>query len=102
MSLDSEINRIITKIRHSAGTVRTCSYSKEAQSVIEDNGRLLGFVMQQVLGTSPSRDELLRNCKVLDDYHFSKLETEVESVENLRKANRVLIASERVRIFSQG
>ena len=102
ISPDSEIDRIITKICHFADTIGTCSYSKKAQSVIEDIGRLLGFVMQQVSGTTPSRDELPGKRKVLGDYDFSKLETEVESLENLRKAKRALTASERVRISTPG
>lgn len=102
MSPDSEINRLMTKICHFAGMMKTGSYSKETQSVIEDIGRLLGFVMQQVSGTSPSRGELLSKRKILGEYDFSKLETEVESVENLRKAKRALTAFERIRMSSQG
>ena len=102
MGPDSEINRIMARVCHFAGKISVCRYSKDAQSVIEDLGRLLGLVMQQINATSPRRDELPRKRKTLCDYHYSNLETEVQSMESLGKAKRVLISSDRVRTSSQG
>ena len=102
MSPDPEINGIMARVCHFAGKTTTCRYSKDAQSVIEDLGRLLGLVMQQISATSPSRDELPRKRKILCDYHYSNLEIAVQSMENLAKAKRVLTSSDRVRTSSQG
>ena len=98
---DSEIDGIMARVCHFAGKITTCKYSKEAQSVIEDLGSLLGLVMQQISATSPRRDELPRKRKILCDYHYFKLETAVQSMENLRKAKRALTSSDRVRTSSQ-
>ena len=102
MTDDPEIERIIGKICHSASTMITSRHSKDALSLIEDIGRVLGLVMQNIGTTSLSRDELPRKRKTLCDYHYSELETEVQTREDLAKAKRVLTASERVRISNQG
>lgn len=102
LSYDSESKEILARICHSANKITTCRYSKEAQSVIEDIGRLLGLVMQHLSATSPSRDDLTRKRKVLCDYHYSELETAVQSMENLEKAKRVVTATHGVRVFNQG
>ena len=99
---DPEIERIMGKICHSASTMILSGHSKNAQSVIEDIGRLLGLVMQNSGATSLSRDELPRKRKLLCDYHYSELEAAVQTREDLAKAKRVLTASERVRICNQG
>ena len=101
-SRNLEIQRILARVCQFAGKITTHRYSKEAQSVIEDLGRLLGLMMQQINATSPRRDELPRKRKTLCDYHYFNLETEVQSMENLGKAKRVLISSDRVRTSSQG
>ena len=102
MGPNSEINRTMARVCHFAGKISTCRYSKDAQSVIEDLGRLLGLVMQEISATSPRRDELPRKRKTLCDYHYYNLETEVQSIENLGKAKRALTSSDRVRMSSQG
>ena len=99
--LDSE-TKIIARLFHFASKMTTCRYSKEAQSVIEEVGRLLGLVMQQVKAMSPTRNELPRKRKLLCDHHYSELETAVHLVENMGKAKRALTASERVRIRNKG
>lgn len=98
----AEFDEIVARICHSAATMITCSYSKDAQRIIEDIGRLLGLMMQQISATSPSRDDLLRKRKFLCDYDYSELETEVQSREDLAKAKRILTASGRVRIAERG
>ena len=102
MSPGSEINRIMARVCLSAGKISTCRYSADAQTVIEDLGRLLGLMMQQISATSLPRDELPRKRKTLCDYHYSNLETAVQSMENLGKAKRALTSSNRVRTSSQG
>jgi len=102
MGPDSEIKKIMARLCHFADKMTACRYSREAQSVIEDIGRLLGSVMQRISVTSPSRDDLPRKRKTLCDYHYSELETAVQSMENLGKAKRVLTASQRVQISNQG
>lgn len=102
LSSDSEIKEILARIYHFADKVTTCRYSKEAQSVIEDTGRLLGLVTQHLSATSPSRDELTRKRKIPSDYHYSELETAVQSMENLEKTKRVLAAAPGVRVSNQG
>ena len=97
-----EIEGIMRRIDHFARTMTPHRQSKTAQSVIEDIGRLLGLVMQYSGATSLSRDELPRKCKTLCDYHYSELETAVQTREDLAKAKRILTASERVRISSKG
>lgn len=97
-----EIQRILARVCQFAGKKTIRRYSQGAQSVIEDLGRLLGLVMQQLSATSPRRDELPRKRKVLSDYHYSNLETAVQSIENLGKAKRALTSSDRVRLSSQG
>ena len=101
---DPEIERMMGKICHFTST-RTrigAMHSKNAQSLIEDIGRLLGLVMQYSRATSLSRDELPRKRKKLCDYEYSQLETVVQTREDLAKAKRVLTASERVRISNKG
>ena len=102
LSFNSEIKNILARVCHFAETVKTCRYSKEAQSVIEDISKLLGLVMEQLSTMGPSRDELPMKRKGLCDYHYSEVETAVQSVDDLRKAKRALTASKRVRISSQG
>ena len=101
---DPEIERMMGKICHftSTRTMIGAMHSKNAQSLIEDIGRLLGLVMQYSGATSLSRDELPRRRKTLCDYQYSKLETVVQTREDLAKAKRVLTASERVRISNKG
>ena len=101
-SQNLEVERILARVYHFAGKITTHTYSQGAQSAIEDLGRLLGLVMQQISATSPRRDELPRKRKILCDYHYSNLETEVQSIEDLGKAKRVLTSSDRVRTSSQG
>ena len=98
----SEIERIMRRIDDFACTMTTHRTSKNAQSVIEDIGRLLGLGMQYSGATSLSRDDLPKKRKTLCDYHYSELETEVQTREDLTKAKRVLTASERVRISNKG
>ena len=102
MSPDLEIKKITARLCHLAGKITTCRYSQDAQSVIEDLGRLLGLVMQQISAMSPRRDELPRKRKTLCGYHYSHLETAVQSIENLGKAKRALTSSDRIRTSSQG
>ncbi len=102
MNHDSEIEGIMKRMSHFASTMKTSRYSKKAQSVIGDIGRLLGLVMHQLSTTSPSRNELPRKRKVLCDHHYSELETAVQLQEDLARAKRVLTASERVRISNKG
>ena len=97
-----EIQRILARVSHFAGKITTCRYSQDAQSVIEDLGRLLGLVMQHISAMSPRRDQLQRKRKTLSDYHYSNLETAVQSMENLEKAKRALTSSGRVQMSSQG
>lgn len=99
---NAEIEGTVARICHCAGTMTTCRYSKDAQTIIEDIGKLLGLMMQQLSATTPSRDDLPRKRKILCDYHYSDLETEVQSMEDLAKAKRILTASERIRISDQG
>ena len=99
---DPEIERLMRRICHFARTMTIHRHSKNAQMVIEDIGSLLGLVMKRFSATNLSRDELPRKRKILCDYEYSELETEVESMEDLVKAKRVLTASERVRISNQG
>ena len=80
----------------------THKYSKNAQLVIEDTGRLLGLMMQELSATSPNRDDLPRKRKSLCDNDYSELETEVLLLEDLEKTKRVLTASQRVQMFNQG
>lgn len=101
-SYDAEIVGIVARICHSAGTMTTQNYSKDAQTITEDIGKLLGLIMQQLSATNPSRDDLPKKRKTLCDYHYSELETEVQSMEDLAKAKRILTASQRVRISDQG
>lgn len=99
---DPGTEELIAKICASAGTMTTHKYSKNAQLVIEDTGRLLGLMMQELSATSPNRDDLPRKRKSLCDHHYSELETEVQSLEGLEKTKRVLTASQRVQMFNQG
>ena len=102
MPSNSDIERLLNKIRHLAGKIATHGYSKDAQVVIEDIGRLLGLVMEQASVAIPDHNELPRKRKVLCDYDYSKIETEVQSMEQLVKAKRILTASERVSISNLG
>ena len=97
-----EIQQILARVCHFAGKITTCRYSQDAQSVIEDLGRLLGLVMQHISAMSPRRDELQRKRKTLSDYHYSNFETAVQSMENLGKAKRALTSSNRLQMSSQG
>lgn len=99
---DAEVEGMVAKICHFAGTMTTYKYSKDAQTIIEDISRLLGLMMRRISATSPSRADLPRKRKVLSDYQYSELETEVQSMEDLAKAKRILAASLRVRISDQG
>ena len=99
---DPEIEMIMQRICQFARTMTKYRHSKNAQSVIEDIGQLLGLVMQQCGATSISRDELPRKRKTLCDYHYSELEMAVQTMEDLAKAKRVLTASERVRLIDKG
>ena len=101
-SHDLEIQRFLARVCESAGKVTTPRYSQGAQSVIEDLGRLLGLMMQQLSATTPRRDEMASKRKFLSDYHYSNLETAVQLMENMRKAKRALTSSDRVRLSSQG
>lgn len=98
----AEIEGIVARICQFAATMRIYKYSKDAQTIIEDIGRLIGLIMQQLSATNPSRDDLPRKRKVLSDYQYLKLETEVQSMEDLAKAKRILAASQHVRISDQG
>ena len=93
---------ILARISHTANKVATNKRSRDAHSIIEDIGRLLGLVMQQSSATNLDRDDLPRKRKVLSDYHYNKLETEVQSREFLSRAKRVLTADQRVQISSPG
>ena len=99
---DAEIEGMIAQICHFAGTMPTYRYSKDAQTIIEDIGRLLDLMMQRLSATSPSRDDLPGKRKLLSNYQYSKLEMEVQSMEDLAKAKRILTASPRVRLSDQG
>lgn len=77
LSSDSEIKEILVRICRVTDEMTTCRYSKEAQSIIEDIGRLLGLVMQHLSATSPSRNDLTGKRKVLYNYYYSELETAV-------------------------
>lgn len=101
-SSDSETKKILARICHFADKMTTCRYSKEAQFILEDTGRLLGLVMQRLSATSPSHDELTRKRKVVCDNHYSELETATQSIEYLEKAKRVLTAAHGVRVSYQG
>ena len=101
-SNSSEVEQIVARVCHFAGKITNRRYSQSVDSVIEDLGRLLGLVMQQLSATSLRRDELPRKRKTLCDYSYSKLETAVQSMENLGKAKRALTSSDRVRTSSQG
>ncbi|KAM0800742.1 hypothetical protein BDR22DRAFT_232300 [Usnea florida] len=83
-------------------TMTTYRYSKNAQLVIEDIGSLLGLLMKQPSAINLSRDELPKKRKILCDYEYSELETDIQSTEDLAKAKRILAASERVEISNQG
>lgn len=102
MTYDSAIEEPIARICHFASMITTHKYSKDAQLVIEDIGRLLGMVMQQLSATSPSRDELPRKRKFVGDHQYSEFETAVQSMEDLAKAKRALTSSQRVQISNQG
>ena len=67
MKHDSEVEGIMKRMCHFAGTMKTSRYSKKAQSVIKDICRLLGLVIQQLSTTNPSRDELPKKRKVLSN-----------------------------------
>ena len=99
---DAEIEGMVAQIGHFAGTMPTYRYSKDAQTIIEDIGRLLGLMMQRLSATNPSRDDLPRKRKLLSDYEYSELETEVQSMEDIAKTKRILTASPQVRISDQG
>ena len=102
MFCDPEVEKTMAKTCNFAGGIKTHRISKYAQSVIEDIGRLLGLMMQQMSVTNPSRDEMPRKRKVLCDHHYSELETEVQTIENLAKTKRVLTAFQRVQMAKQG
>ena len=99
---DPEVERIIRSICHLAHTMTTHRHSKNAQLVIEDIGSLLGLVMKRCSATGLSRNELPKKRKILCYNEYSELETEMQSVEDLAKAKRILTASERVQISNQG
>ena len=101
---DPEIQKLMGKICHftSTRTMIGPRHSKNAQSVIEDIGRLLGILMQHSGTTRLSRDDLPRQRKTLCDYHYSELETAVQTMEDVAKAKRVLTASERVQVIDKG
>jgi len=101
MGPDSETKKIMARLCRFSDKMTACRYSREAQSVIEDIGRLLGLVIY-ISVMSPSRDDLPRKRKTLCDYHYSELERAVQSMENLGKAKRVLTAFQRVQISNQG
>ena len=98
----AQIEEIVARICQFAGTMRTSKHSKDAQTIIEDIGKLLGLMMQEISATSPSRDDLPRKRKILSDYQYSELKKEVQSREDLAKAKRILTVSQRVRISHQG
>ena len=101
-SHDAEIEAILAKICHFAGERKASRYSREAQSVIEDMGWLLGVVMQHTRSTIPNPIELPRKRKTLCERRYFELETAVQTMENLAKAKRVLTASQQVQIFNHG
>ena len=93
-SIDLEIERIIVRPSHFASTITIPGYSKNAQAVIEDIGRLLGLIIYQLNATTSSRDKLPRKRKVIFDYHYSELEIAIQSLKDLGKIKRILIASQ--------
>lgn len=99
---NSEAGSIMARISYYACTVTTETHSKDAQSIIEDIGRLLGFVTQELRASSPSRDDLPRKRKTLCNHDYSEVETVVQAMEDLVKAKRILTASQSVRIRNQG
>ena len=102
MTCDPEIYKILARIGHLADTTTAYRYSKDAQLLIEDVGRLLGLMKQHLSAESPSRDELPRKRKILCDFQYAQLETKLQLVEELAKTKRVLTASQWVRISNQG
>ena len=101
-SNDAKLEAILAKTCHFASRMKATRYSREAQSVIEDIGWLLGVVMRQISATMPNPVDLPRKRKTLSNYDYSELETAAKLVENLGKAKRVLTASQQVQILHQG
>ena len=102
MANDPEYDAIVARISDCANRIATHKYSRDAQLIIEDIGRLLGLVMQQSGAKIPDRDDLPRKRKILCDYHYAELETEVQSMEVLSRAKRVLGSAQRVQLSNPG
>ena len=102
MANDPEYEAILARISDFANRIATHKYSRDAQLIIKDIGRLLGLVMQQSGAKIPDRDDLPRKRKTLCDYRYAKLETEVQSMEFLSRAKRVLTSTQRVRLSNPG
>ena len=102
MTHDPEYELIVARINHLANEVAVHKYSRDAQLIIEDVGKLLGLVMQQFSATNPDYDNLPRKRKTLCDYHYTQLETEVQSIEALSRAKRVLTSTQRVQLSNLG
>ena len=102
MANDPDYEAIVARINDFANRIATHTYSRDAQLIIEDIGRLLGLVMQQSAAKIPDRDDLPRKRKILCDYHYAELETEVQSMELLSRAKRALTSTQRVQLSNSG
>ena len=99
---DTEYDRILSRIINNANKIAIHRYSKDTQLIIEDMGRLLDLVMQRFGTTTPTRDDLARKRKAVCDYHYAELETEVQSMELMSRAKRVLNCTQRAQFSNPG